>query len=99
MFAAGVDEPILDPAVDQRVAWLVQDRLDEAIGLADSAGEAGLLGGVVGERGVERLARAHGGVQRTHCLFQWCVWIGTVGVEDIHVIELQALQAGIQACH
>ena len=43
------------------------------------------------------LALSDGGVERTHCLFERSFRVGTVAVEDIHIIEPHALEGCIQA--
>ena len=59
----------------------------------------GLLLIVVGNSHIQCLTGSDNAIQCTNGLLQRCIWIRSVMVEDIHIIQSHALQALIQAGH
>ena len=57
----------------------------------------GLLLIVVGNSHIQCLTGSDNAIQCTNGLLQRCIWIRSVMVEDIHIIQSHALQALIQA--
>ncbi|MNZ68634.1 hypothetical protein D3C78_869040 [compost metagenome] len=92
-FFQRIDETILlDPAVDHRIARLVDDA-GRAEVLQDGGGLTGALRVVGRDADIKRLARAHDLVQRATGFLKRRVGVETVGIEDIDVIQTHALQA------
>ena len=59
----------------------------------------GLLLIVVGNSHIQCLTGSDNAIQCTNGLLQRCIWIRSVMVEDIHIIQSHTLQALIQAGH
>ena len=59
----------------------------------------GLFFIVIGNSHIQCLTGFHNAVQCTNGLLQRCIWIRSVMVEDIHIIQSHTLQALIQAGH
>src|SRR5690625_1581025 len=56
------------------------------------------LGGVRRNPGIERLPGAHGLVKGTHGFFQIRVWIKTMRVENIDVVDAHARERLVETC-
>ena len=56
-----------------------------------------MFGVVTGNARIQSLAGAHGVIQRGHRFFNWRFRVGAVGIKDVHVLELHALEALVQA--
>ena len=91
-----VEQLRLDPAVEQRVRGLVDEQRRAQLA-QDPLGLLGARGRVGRHPDVERLARAHGGVQRAHRLLQRRLGVGAVRVEDVDVVQPHALEALVEA--
>ena len=59
----------------------------------------GLFFIVIGNSHIQCLTGSDNAIQCTNGLLQRCIWIRSVMVEDIHIIQSHALQALIQAGH
>ena len=59
-------------------------------------GAGRLFGIVIGERCIERLARAHRVGERAHRFLEGRFGVRAVGVENVHVVEAQPLKALVQ---
>ena len=96
LLAGDVGQPILDPAVEHVVARLMDEHrraeLPERID-----GDARLLGDVIGDADIERLAAAHDLVKRAHRLLDRRVRIGAVVVEDIDIVKVHAPETLVEA--
>ncbi len=73
------------------------DEEGRAEGVEDRRSLARLLGGVRGDAGVQRLALPHGGVERAHRLLERRVGVEAVRVEDVDVVEAEAVEALVEA--
>ena len=91
-----VGQAILDPSVEHVVARLV-DEHRRAHFAQRFDGDPRLLGAVIGDADVERLAAAHDLIQRAHRLLDRRFRIRTVMIEDVDVVEVHALQALVEA--
>ena len=91
-----VGQAILDPPVEHVVARLV-DEHRRAHFAQRFDGDPRLLGAVIGDADVERLAAAHDLIQRAHRLLDRRFRIRTVMIEDVDVVEVHALQALVEA--
>ncbi|CAK7283187.1 hypothetical protein SGPA1_21162 [Streptomyces misionensis JCM 4497] len=92
----GVEQAlVLGAPVEQGVARLVDQERGAESG-EDAGGLPGLLGGVVGDADVERLALLHRRVQGAHRLLQRSLRVGAVGVEDVDVLQAHPPQALVQ---
>src|SRR5271166_6446553 len=60
-------------------------------------GSLGLRSVIAGNARVESLAGAHSVLKRGHGFFNGGLRVGTVGVENVHVVKLHALEALVQA--
>ena len=93
-----VRQPVLDFAVEHRIIFLMnQHRRAQFAQGTDS--DLRLLRRVARNADVERLAAAHNLIQRAHRLFNRRFRIGTVVVEDIHIIQIHPPEALIEAGH
>ena len=54
---------------------------------------------VVGDSDVEGLARRHDVAQGAERLLEWGLGVRAVVVEDVHVVEAQAAQRGVEGAH
>ena len=96
LVAEHVQQAPLDPAVEQRVGRLVDEQ--RRAQLAQDAGRLGRALGRVGrDARVQRLALAHGGVERAERLLQRRAGVAPVRVEDVDVVEAHAPQALVEA--
>src|SRR3954452_22223372 len=86
----------LDPAVEQRVRGLVDEQRRSHLA-QDPYGVLGARAGVRRDARVERLALAHGRVDRSKRLLERRVGIEAVRVEDVDVVEPHPLQALVEA--
>ena len=92
----GVEQALaLGAPVEHRVARLVDEQRGAQLA-QDAGGLAGLLGGVVGDADVQRLALLDRRVQRAHRLLQRSLRVGAVRVEDVDVVEAHPLQALVE---
>jgi hypothetical protein len=89
-------EAALDPAVEHRVARLV-DEAGRSEPPQDGRGLRGPVRRVVRYARVEGLALPHRLVERHHRLFERRLGVEAVGVEDVHVLEAHPLQALVEA--
>ena len=96
LLAGDVGQSVLDPSVEHVVARLMDEHrraeLPERID-----GNARLLGAVIGDADVERLAAAHDLVKRAHRLLDGGIRIGAVVVEDVDIVEVHAPEALVEA--
>ena len=91
-----VEQATLDPAVEHRVARLVDEQRD-AHRREDLGRALGALRGVAGDAGIQGLALLDGGRERTHGLLERGVLVGAVAVEDVDVVQAHPLQALVEA--
>src|SRR5208283_1098390 len=84
-----------DPAVEHRIGRLMDQQLDAFDGkrLRDYAGACRTEGR---NSDIERLALADGVGERAGRLFHRRIWPGTMGIEDVDVVEPHALQALVE---
>ncbi|MCY1233054.1 hypothetical protein D9M72_455720 [compost metagenome] len=88
-----VDQAIvLDPAVEHRIARLVDEARGSEI-LQDGCRLAGALRIVGGDADIERPARTHDMVERAAGFFERRVRIEAMRIEDVDIVEAHALQA------
>ncbi len=87
---------ILDPAVDHRIARLMDQtgraQLPENVGCF-----AGTLGIIAGNSGIERTAGADNVIERLHGLFKRRFGIETMRIEDVDIIKPHAFKALVAA--
>ena len=86
----------LDPAVEHRVRRLVDQHRRAQVAQDLRRGER-VLRGVGRHPDVERLARADGRVERAHRLLERRVGVRAVVVEDVDVVEAEALERLVEA--
>ena len=83
---------VLDMAVEHVVTGLVDDKW--GVEVLENLGDGGRLRAiVVGNANVKRLPLPNQLVEGFSGFFNWCFLIRPVGIEDIHVVELEPLQA------
>ncbi|CRM71698.1 hypothetical protein [Pseudomonas sp. 22 E 5] len=95
-FIGGVQQVFFNPAVEQVVGWLVNQQRHFPL-LQQSGHFAGFHPRIRRDTDVQRLALLHGSGECAGGFFQRGVGVKTVGVENIHVVDAQALQALVQA--
>src|SRR5438445_1050383 len=96
LVAQDLEEVRLDPPVQHRVGRLVDEERRSQLA-EDGRRIFGPPGRVRGDAGVERLALADGGVQRTQGLLERGLGIEAMRIEDVNVLEAQPLQAPVEA--
>ena len=95
-FPQDMKQALFDPPVEHVVLRLMNqaggpERFEDVHRLAR------LLRRIVGNAGVECLSAPHDLVERAHRLFEGRIRVGTVRVEDVHVLQPHALQALVDA--
>ena len=92
----GVQQVLFNPAIKQVVRRLVDQQRHFPL-FEQGRHFAGFYPGIRGDPDVQRLALLHCGGQGAGGFFQWRVGIEAVRVEDVDIVQPQALQALIQA--
>jgi len=95
-FLGGVEQVFFHPAVEQVVGRLVDQQRYLPL-LEQRSDFASLHAGIRRNADVQRLALLHGGGEGAGGFFKRGVGVKAVGVENIHIVDAQALQALVQA--
>ena len=96
LLAQDIEEPVLDPAVEHGVRGLMDEqRRPQRAQDRDRLPRAHVR--VRRDADVERLALAHRRVECAHRLFEGCVGVEAVVVEDVDVVEPEAAEALVEA--
>ena len=94
--AQHIRQTVFNPPVQHVVPRLVNQK-GRAERTQNVNGLSGLVGIVIGDADIQGLSAAHDVIQSTHGLLNGGVRIGTMMIENVHIVKVHAAKALIQA--